>query len=811
VDAQQNGHNQKDKLAMTRTCVGYFLACLSAACVAASAAEPRADSKPEKYFLKESANQAQVVTATFLGGKGHEWLVGGGWQPDGSVVLAGNVLGPKLELGAAAAVIGADLPPPQESTPPEVQLGDRAKPFPVWNLPNVTGFVVRCSADLKKVVSVHRLPWTSGAITAAVVDNSGAVYIAGPATEQIAKLGGRPESVKAAVPDAKPGACNRTFLAKIASDLAKCEWLLVLEGPSSAPQLRLLADGNLWLLSQDARTIDAAGKTLKAAVVPGGPGRDAAPSPVDGRIARNASRGNWRTGREPWKCPGVRILRPDGTDLYHLYEWDGPYVGLDNHRSVADTTVQNLVYDYDGNLLLYTWSDGGNEVMRYRSTDIRRLHGCQGLPFHWGGTGYNIVKLEGRDYQTVASTKWRAETARGSGLMRMSTLRPMADGSVCVAGTGGPRGLRETTSSLLPEGPSGGNYVAVLAPSLATARFSSVVGGAGEIDLGNGAWGTATGKVGGRTKYLLLSGAKRENEPNILAPDSTATPTRSAMQPAFGGGALDGYAILLDVPDSTAAASGLPQSYPRLSIESRAVAKKADPLDTLADGTVFYFQSDYPKFVTADAEFRHAADSRIYFAPLGSHDGGKPFDPVSAPRWPNFLYGRSVTGEMKWVVHRDRPDLLVEGKTVGRLTGSATVGCSHWVQVTGDQDRRVLGELISGKQPGDFPAVTFTLSGLSEMKALPKDPAAAKKTRPVAYADGKGRLELAGRVIECDVKCLLNYAATMPDKGPPGMGIEVFFTVRGNELGLPQLADEGIDVRIGMRGTLEPAPSHRGR
>jgi len=47
-----------------------------------------------KYYFPATPADAKVVTATFLGGKGHEWLVGGGWQPDGAVILAGNVIGP---------------------------------------------------------------------------------------------------------------------------------------------------------------------------------------------------------------------------------------------------------------------------------------------------------------------------------------------------------------------------------------------------------------------------------------------------------------------------------------------------------------------------------------------------------------------------------------------------------------------------------------------------------------------------------------------------------------------------------------------
>jgi hypothetical protein len=158
---------------------------------AVALAAPAPTTAISRAMFKERPDQATVITATFLGGKATEWLVGGGWQADGSIVLVGNVLGPTLELGAPVSIVGTDATPPAQADPPKVELGDRGRPFPVWNLPGATGFVARCTPDLKKVISVHRLPWTSGTITAAVVDKAGAVYVAGVATENTAKLGGR--------------------------------------------------------------------------------------------------------------------------------------------------------------------------------------------------------------------------------------------------------------------------------------------------------------------------------------------------------------------------------------------------------------------------------------------------------------------------------------------------------------------------------------------------------------------------------------------------------------------------------------------
>jgi hypothetical protein len=156
------------------------------------------------------------------------------------------------------------------------------------------------------------------------------------------------------------------------------------------------------------------------------------------------------------------------------------------------------------------------------------------------------------------------------------------------------------------------------------------------------------------------------------------------------------------------------------------------------------------------------------------------------------MYGKSVAGEMKW-----------QG---GKLVGSATVACPTWVQVQGDQSRRVLGELLAGKEPQDFPPVRFALGDLGPMKTLESRTTDAKGKellRSVQYVEGKGRLEFNGRTLDVATRSILNFSAAMPDNGKPGVGIETFLTVKGRDLGLSRLADDEIDLRIGMRGTLE--------
>ena len=130
-----------------------LLACLALACQVASlrAAEPE-PAKPAAKFWKDSSDQAAVLAATFLGGQGDEWLVSGGFQADGTSVLAGNVAGPRFDLPVPVAVIGTDLPPPDEyRLVPLVENGKQktdsaGRPLferLSWRHENVTGFVVR--------------------------------------------------------------------------------------------------------------------------------------------------------------------------------------------------------------------------------------------------------------------------------------------------------------------------------------------------------------------------------------------------------------------------------------------------------------------------------------------------------------------------------------------------------------------------------------------------------------------------------------------------------------------------------------------
>lgn len=78
-----------------------FTTWISALLLAVHVSTQCGDANPEApKFWKDIPEQADVLAATFLGGKGNEWLVSGGFQPDGTVVVVGNVIGPFLNCSS---------------------------------------------------------------------------------------------------------------------------------------------------------------------------------------------------------------------------------------------------------------------------------------------------------------------------------------------------------------------------------------------------------------------------------------------------------------------------------------------------------------------------------------------------------------------------------------------------------------------------------------------------------------------------------------------------------------------------------------
>jgi hypothetical protein len=745
--------------------------------------------KPPRIW-KSAPDGAEVLASTFLGGRGTEWLAAGGFQPDGSIVLVGNVLGPTLDLSVPVKVIGTDLPAPAEPNP--IAVLDKGKPKhdkdgkpvfekPSWRHEGVTTFVALYSADLQKLRAVHRFPWTAGAATAAAIGPDGSIYIAGRATAGIAKLGGDVMELEAIANPAKANPqsvrCDHSFLAKLSADGSKALWVRHVRGPSAAPTVDLGVNGQIRFGAGRVHVLDADGKLLSTRTIPGGLRTTSSINPKTDEIVVGGEH-HWATGREPWRCPTLNIHRTDGTLKHQFYDWGGPYVGLDNCRQVSDTAVRYVTHDPDGSIVLYAWSDGGNSVATTQPFDVREPVGHRGLGMTTAGAGVlsaaYLIRLDPKDYRVTAWTLWLPNDRKGKpNSIWIEQLARVPDGSLAFAGKSA-WGVWQTKDKLTDAEPQG-EYLAVLTEDFAGLRYSSVIPGAGAADLNDGAatrgsgWGIATGTVKGKSRVLFLAGATEGRmEDGKMVP----TPTRNAVQTRFGGGRSDGYVVLMELATPTAKpaiVTAKATSGPtRASFEGSAKPGKAkgEPIRP-ADGTVFHFSPTYPKWVTVDAEVRDQAGKLS----------------------PAFLYGKPVEGTLTY-------------RQAG-LDAKFTVACTAVCQPNGEPDGRLLGELL--KDPKSLPPWKLTLDSIgpiqkAELKIVEK---VKESARTVDYHDAKGTLELGGKKIAVSPRVTIGYS------GPKGGAIETarlnaYLTMRACELGLRSpTPDALIDIRFGMNGTTQ--------
>lgn len=87
---------------------------------------------------------------------------------------------------------------------------------------------------------------------------------------EISRLGSNVKELAPSDNGMKTGACDHTFVAKVAADGSRIEWARHLKGPSNAPKLEILNDGSLQFTAQDLRNLSPAGEELGKLVIPGG-------------------------------------------------------------------------------------------------------------------------------------------------------------------------------------------------------------------------------------------------------------------------------------------------------------------------------------------------------------------------------------------------------------------------------------------------------------------------------------------------------------------------------------------------------------
>lgn len=515
--------------------------------------------------LLNNPHQAEVITASYLGGEGTEWLVAGGFLPDGRVVVAGNALGPKLELlGREPLVLGRNqqainrrAPAAPQATPQRDRSGNvrtdsngqpRLERFN-WQHPNSTGFLVLFDQNMQRIETARRFPWQAGGITSALVTEDGSVLVTGPAGEQIRDIGGDYRMIQLDHDGRQPGGI---YLARITPDLSEVIWVREMNGSGTSPRISLSNDGQIYLAGPGLQVFDLDGERIREIPTAGRRlGPQSSVSPTTGKVAWGGER-HWRTGREPWRCPRLNIFRPDGSHYLELYHWPGPFVGTNYFRLVSDSAVRGVAFDQQGDLFIHAWSDGGNSVMTRQPFDIHRDHRKfdEGLSYSiWGANVLSvayIMRLNPETWEVDAGMRYVGylrDSNRPNGLS-VDSMEIAHNGAVCVAG-GSAWGFIQTPNSFFPE-TGGGPYISIFNRDLTHLHFASVVLSAGESVLSEGRrWGVASGRVNGKDRILYLSGAIAES----TAYGTTApAPSVNPAQRGFGGGYLDGHFILLELP-----------------------------------------------------------------------------------------------------------------------------------------------------------------------------------------------------------------------------------------------------------------------
>lgn len=744
----------------TRFSLRCTLAALTFALMTPAVHAQEADMGP-RPIRNAGDQQANVVKASFLGGSSDEWLAGGGFQPDGTIILAGNVIGNSLNLGARTGVFGRDLPAPAPIA--DWPNDRRGRPLaPSWEMPQATGFVARLSPDGKNILSVTRLPWQAGAITSALVTDDGTIFIAGRAQNGIVNIGGRHEALR---PVAEPDNSGLgSFFARLNPEGTAVEWFKTLAGQTGAPRLELRPDGNIVFFSRDYRVFDPQGRQRELVQAAGSVRDTVAVSPVDGRIARGGER-HWRTGREPWRCPTLDIHLPDGSHQFQLYRWPGPYVGLDNSRQVSDSAVRLVRFLRDGSLLYSAWSDGGNSVMTSPPMDVRQGVIPQGLGMTPAGAGVlsiaYLIKAEPQDMQITAWTRFLA--TRGPNRPNSLWIRSMhqaPDGSLMISGNAAMAVVQ--TENNINEGPASGSYIAVLSRDMTTLRFSSVIHGAGAAVPalgGNHGWGMAANNVNGRTLALFTGGARAESESYGF---TTATPTRSPIQAEFGGGRSDGYFVILDLGPTPNQLAPLPvpeRTPPTLTVRNHGIPTNRTA-NTPEPGNRVIFDPANPRYFSADAEIRVTSDKY----------------------WPNFFYGRAQSGEL---VYRENGAQM-----------QAVILLDQRVQDGGQQHRRILGELMD-RDPNLAIRLTIHRLGPPErMEFEIEDRRGRQQARHVTFSPARATLEVGNRRVDVEAQSVINWRAGGRDGITVGARVDTYITLTGRQLGLREPADETIQMRI---------------
>jgi hypothetical protein len=560
--------------------------------------------------FKTPKHPVEVKLASHVGGDGTEWLCGGAFQADGTLVLAGTALGPQLSLaGKKAQVLGADGPAPTVDT------GSNALQTVSWQRADGAPFVAWMDPGLKEVRRVVRFAWGVGSACGMALDDTGAIYLAGQVGPNL-KTAGTVSDVTAEDAERTNG---DVFILKLSADGSQVLWgrtfanvgkgIRIRFHPAFATSSHGSPEGGMAQLSsspQMSETDTHAPATAGSAIPPS---RDATPFRVnpqdaprtfragtlhrgnivaegewgyvfkpDGKLDRVVKSGpakgtksinpvdwtvafgwdsNTHTGREPWRKPGLRLEFAPETkrESQTLFPWDPKLVGTDKCRLVSDSSIRLIHFDDSGKMWAVGWSDGGNNVFERQALDLDKGVPKDGIGFStWGarvGSFAHILRISTETFETTGKTLWSGYLT-GKNQPAGGSVENLAvgtDGSPLLTGHIG-YGLIQTGDNFSPEqGNAGGPYIAVLEPDFSSIRFSSAFLGCGKVKLhmGNN-WAPRWNLAAQIVKgrHLAVFTSGAVKE-EARQMGMVAAPAKNPVQKEYGGGIADGYVVVMDL------------------------------------------------------------------------------------------------------------------------------------------------------------------------------------------------------------------------------------------------------------------------
>jgi hypothetical protein len=543
-------------------------------------------------------------------------------------------------------------------------------------------------------------------------------------------------------------------------------WLRQLKYRAYAPKLRVLKDGTITMLGPGYCQFSPDGRLLQATAtrftrVSSG----AAVDPVSGNYTQV---GDWltRTGRQPMRMGRLFVCYPDGRRQKHLHSWDAPLFCPLYDNNVADYAIRRSAYDDDGNMVFSTWCHGGNNVTFRYPYDCERFMPVS-MQYGAGQTFCFVTKIS-PEHEFMTSFFWTSAAF-------IDVLETACDRSITWIGT---CSQFDWTPNALSQDPATPQIV-LAEPNLTGYRFYTgtpacgtkvVIGGCEERDM---LWGVASGRCNGRPMLAYLTGACEEDVDGGVR----KTPGLKAPTQKYGGGIMDGYAILLDLTPKTELGMTLqvprtpPPPWPGSGPEPEPYKEE---LVWPKEGQLWNIGTE--GCLTVRATFRDVKDRM----------------------WPTLFGGEGVKGGTF---------------TYGTNSAAAnfTLNAPGLQQPFGLQHQRVLGELVKVTETLDQATGKITISDAAPLHATLSVTGMSAwqhtaRTRwdrqvcPYSKCRLSGTLELGDRkVAVADAECwgvFLYPRLTQFKVSAPGSAyLEVNFLVDGKDLGLKSaLADEKIRV-----------------